>query len=273
MEYFIFDNSALKFAYQADGESGGTELLNIYARMEKDKGKTLAITDAVLDEFEFRLEHADPKTRVRALKQWFTANGVKVLETNELKLVKAYRAGKNPDYNLNGGVNRLDDRGDRSILEFLEKQPNAGHTVFTDDAGFRGELRALSQRVKLPIEVRGNADMLNLALLDDRTPTRRPYINKERYVKYRKSYDTVLPNEVTKNPLLIDAELDAGKLPKRLGKTLAFAGTAFIVLDAMTTAAEAAAELNKGHPDRAPRPLRHSERVWRARPNLRNSAS
>jgi hypothetical protein len=257
MGYLYLDTNALDYAYRA----GGLPLLDKYAALAKLKGYTLAVTDVVVDEIG---HGGEINVRTQALQEWLRANATE-LHTQERGRLEAFRARRLADYDMF-------NRGDRSIIERLISDPEAHKSaIFSDDRGFRnpdvwqrwiaeGRIAAQDARaIKFDIGrvVCTNPDML-AAATEARVIYPQQYDRicrsfRENVSVYRQGSDDY--SRALDERFLSEAEvtrLRAGqpargvKILGAFGRLARVAGPAFIAIDTMATAAEAATQLQEG---------------------------
>jgi subtilisin-like proprotein convertase family protein len=242
--YLYFDKNSLIYAYQA----GGDNLLNAYVKYAEDSGFQLVLTDVVASELG-----DGPARQAVALETWIAQQDLSVTSTYEgAKLAQYEATGFPTNYSK-------DDAGDRSIAELARADSANGDTVaiFSDDGFFRNPqlLRPYGLTVKPTLT---SADLLNAAAAsqsmsasdfatyrDSYRANVNPFINRPN-AGYSKTLDTFmsdaqLAGTASSSPTFKLKLLSAG------GTLLQLGGATLLFIDAMTTAAKAATDLEAGN--------------------------
>jgi hypothetical protein len=265
MGYLYIDTSAVLHAYRA----GGINLLDKYAQLAKAKDLRLVVTDVVLDELFVRSVvrgrpgQSGASPDLVPLEKWLAKNAAE-LTTRERGLLEDFRAGRLAEYTM-------DDRGERSIVEHLLSDADAHESaIFSDDTKFPGKLTqwlregkgtpADLRKVKFNIDriVCTNPDMLASAckeriihipqhgkLVQSFRESCLPY-NKDAPASYSRALDERFCDEGKLKRLRAGKAVAGARILGAFGRLMAATGVAFVALDTMTTAAQAATQLRDG---------------------------
>ena len=246
---FLFsDAQALAYANRA----GGTRLLELYAKTAAARGYGLAVTDAVLFEV---LHGKDPV--VAWMERELAAGRLTLVSTQEIELLELHREGRAPPHY------QPRNAGERSIIEAVtaDSKRAPSHAIFSDDRNFRNnQLMAAHAKATgfLPEKiVYTNPEMLNSALhaqtitAEEFQAFRQSYrdnvnVFKSGTANYSPALDKMFANDAQVDSLASRRPSAGLRLLGGFGKAFAVAGAGFIAVEAMTTAAKAAGELEAG---------------------------